>query len=161
MHCPFCFHSDTRVIDSRPINETNTIKRRRKCESCQKKFNTFERVEINMPMVIKNDGRREYFDSQKIFLGIQKACQKRPVSVGQIKKIIDYIEKTIVELNDNEVSAKEIGKLVMNSIRDLDPVAYVRFASVYKTFKDVDDFIKDLKIHYNNEFKNNNYNNEI
>lgn len=146
MNCPFCHTTDTKVADSRLIAESNSIKRRRKCEACGKRFNTFEQFEINMPMVIKSDGRREGYNRQKIYDGITKACQKRPVATEQIENIIEYIQKTILELETKEISTREIGHMVMDNLRLLDPVAYVRFASVYRTFKDIEEFVQDLQM---------------
>lgn len=145
MNCPFCNASDTKVIDSRLMTDGLSVKRRRKCEACEKRFNTYENIEISMPLVIKTDGRREQYRREKIMNGIAKACQKRPISTIQIERIIDNIEKSILELNEREVSSLNIGQLVMDYLRNLDPVAYVRFASVYKQFQDVEEFLKDLK----------------
>lgn len=145
MNCPFCNATETKVIDSRLMQDGFSVKRRRKCEACEKRFNTFEKFEISMPMVIKSDGRREEYIRKKVLSGIEKACQKRPISTIQIDRIIENIEKSILELNDKEVSSLSIGELVMGYLRNLDPVAYVRFASVYKQFQDVEEFLKDLK----------------
>lgn len=146
MKCPFCNATDTKVTDSRMMQEGFSIRRRRKCESCTKRFTTYEKIEISMPQVVKNDGRREAFDRQKILRGVQKSCQKRPISVEQIERIVENIEKKIVELTEKEISSNIIGEFVMNFLRNLDPVAYVRFASVYKTFQDVDEFVKNLEV---------------
>lgn len=145
MKCPFCNAQDTKVLDSRLMNEGLAVRRRRKCESCLKRFNTFEKIEISMPQVVKNDGRRENFDRKKILHGIQKSCQKRPISVEQIDRVVENIEKNILEISDKEIHSKKIGELVMSYLQNLDPVAYVRFASVYKNFHDVDEFLQDLK----------------
>jgi len=145
MFCPFCHAQDTRVLDSRLNPEENTIRRRRRCDQCEKRFTTYETIEFSMPMVVKNDGRRENYQKEKIAEGIKKACQKRPVSTGQIEKIMENIEKNLLDLNEKEVTTKLIGSLVMSHLRFLDPVAYVRFASVYRTFKDIDEFVHDLK----------------
>lgn len=146
MNCPFCQYHDTRVIDSRLLPEMNSVKRRRKCESCQKRFTTYECVNLDMPQVVKNDGRRENFDRNKIISGIQKACQKRPISVGGIDKMVTQIEKEILETDQSEVTTKQIGWIVIQHLRKLDPVAYVRFASVYKSFDDIHEFINDLTL---------------
>lgn len=146
MNCPFCHQKDTKVVDSRLHQDGHTIKRRRKCETCYKRFTTFEKIQIERPIVVKNDGRREDYNRDKILEGIQKACQKRPISTIQVDKIIDGIERAIMELNDHEVRTRDIGNIVMTYLRDLDTVAYVRFASVYRTFKDIDEFVKDLKL---------------
>ncbi len=147
MHCPFCHINDTKVIDSRLLHEGFSVRRRRKClnKSCQKRFTTYEQIEISMPMIVKNDGRREKFSKEKLKGGIIKACQKRPVSTDQIDRVLDNIEKEIFDLSEREVSSKEVGNIMMKYLRNLDPVAYVRFASVYKNFHDVIEFIKDLE----------------
>jgi transcriptional repressor NrdR len=144
MNCPGCHQKDTRVIDSRLVVDSNTIKRRRKCDLCSKRFTTFEKIQLERPLVVKRDGRREEFSQEKVLQGIQKACQKRPISTVQIEKTIDSIIKNILESYDEEILTQDIGHLVMTSLRDLDPVAYIRFASVYKTFQDIDEFVKDL-----------------
>lgn len=144
MNCPFCSALETKVVDSRLLPNGMSVKRRRKCEHCEKRFNTYENIEISMPMVIKSDGRRESYNRAKVLSGVEKACQKRPISTAQIERIIENIEKNILELCDKEVAARSIGERVMNYLRNLDPVAYVRFASVYKQFQDVEEFLKDL-----------------
>lgn len=146
MNCPFCHQKDTRVVDSRLLQESNLVKRRRKCDSCQKRFTTFEKIQMEKLLVVKNDGRREEYDREKISSGIQKACQKRPISVLQIERMIDNIERAVYELGEQEVKTREIGNIVMNHLRELDTVSYVRFASVYRNFKDIDEFVKDLKL---------------
>jgi transcriptional repressor NrdR len=153
MKCPFCSTLDTKVLDSRTSEEGLVVRRRRKCEVCQKRFTTFETVELSMPMVIKRDGRRETFDREKIKNGIEKACQKRPVSQAQIDRIISNIEKAILDVSDKEIGAQEIGQLVMMYLRHLDPVAYVRFASVYRKFQDVAEFVNDLKSDEASQYK--------
>lgn len=145
MNCPFCTAADTKVIDSRLMVDGFSVKRRRKCEHCEKRFNTYEKIELSMPMVVKSDGRREDYRREKIMSGVEKACQKRPISRVQIERIIDNIERSILELNDKEITSYDIGQFVTNYLRNLDPVAYVRFASVYKQFQDVEEFVKDLK----------------
>ncbi len=147
MKCPFCHAQDSKVLDSRLAQEENTIRRRRKCAECEKRFTTYEQIELDLPDVVKNDGRREPFQVEKIFMGIKKACQKRPVATAQIEEVLELIKQNILELNQKEVSSQQIGNLVMSALRHLDPVAYVRFASVYKTFKDIDEFVNDLKEH--------------
>lgn len=146
MKCPFCHATDTKVLDSRSLEEGLSIRRRRKCEACQRRFTTYESIEITMPMVVKNDGRRENFNRDKISSGINKACQKLPISTSHIEHMISTIEKTIFEISDKEITTKEIGKVVMNYLRNLDPVAFIRFASVYCTFKDIDEFFRDIKL---------------
>ncbi|MFN8370966.1 MAG: transcriptional regulator NrdR [Bacteriovoracaceae bacterium] len=145
MNCPYCNQLETKVTDSRHDPLNNTIRRRRKCDDCGKRFTTHEYIQFEMPVIIKNDGRREEYSRLKIFNGIQKACQKRAVSIDQIDSVIEKIEKAIIELNEKEVSSSTIGKHVVLGLRKLDPVAYVRFASVYKTFRDVDEFVNNLK----------------
>lgn len=153
MKCPFCLAPDTKVLDSRNLEEGSTIRRRRKCEACQKRFTTFETVELSMPMVIKRDGRREAYQREKIKMGIEKACEKRPISAVQIERIIANIEKAILDISDKEVLTKDVGNLVMMYLRHLDPVAYIRFAAVYRKFQDVEEFVNELKHDENNQFK--------
>jgi transcriptional repressor NrdR len=146
MHCPFCTNSDTKVIDSR-LNQTGDItRRRRECPKCDGRFTTYERVEELMPVVIKKDGRRESYNRDKIFSGIQKSAQKRPVTTPQIEKSVSNVERRIQKIGLKEIPAKAIGELVMHELRILDKVAYVRFASMYRTFQDVDDFVQELKV---------------
>ena len=153
MKCPYCSAPDTKVLDSRNLDEGSTIRRRRKCEACQKRFTTFETVELSMPMVIKRDGRREPYKREKILSGIEKACEKRPISAIQIERIIQNIEKAVLDISDKEVSTKDVGNLVMMYLRHLDPVAYIRFAAVYRKFQDVEEFVNELKHDENNQFK--------
>ncbi len=145
MRCPFCAKEDNRVIDSRPVEENNSIRRRRICDSCGRRFTTYEKVETIPLVVIKKDHNREPYDRSKIEGGILRACHKRPVSVNQIKKTVDEIEAEIFDREEKEISSREVGELVMDKIQDLDPVAYVRFASVYKEFKDVETFMDELE----------------
>jgi transcriptional repressor NrdR len=145
MKCPFCGDSDDRVVDSRAMSGGAAIRRRRECNVCKKRFTTYERVEDMPIMVIKRDQRRENYDRGKIAGGIRKACQKRPISEDQIEKITSEIEFTINSMGAKEIESVEIGKLVMEKLQSLDEVAYVRFASVYRRFKDVDEFVDDLK----------------
>ena len=153
MKCPYCSAPDTKVLDSRNLDEGSTIRRRRKCEACQKRFTTFETVELSMPMVLKRDGRREPYRKEKILSGIEKACEKRPISAIQIERIINNIEKAILDISDKEISTKDVGNLVMMYLRHLDPVAYIRFAAVYRKFQDVEEFVNELKHDENNQFK--------
>lgn len=153
MRCPFCNESETKVIDSRSMQEGFSIRRRRKCEACNRRFTTYENVEINMPMVFKLDGRREPYQREKIKNGLSKACQKRPISTAQIENLIDNVEKNILEISEKEVASKDIGKIITMYLRNLDPVAYIRFASVYRKFQDVDEFVNDIK-HEEEEFGN-------
>ena len=148
MRCPFCGENDTKVVDSRILKEGYSVRRRRKCEACEKRYTTYETIEINMPNIVKLDGRREPFNREKILGGIQKACQKRPISTEQVDRIVENIEKGIRDVSTKEVSTQEIGKIVMMYLRNLDPVAYIRFATVYRKFQDVDEFVLDIQ---NNE----------
>lgn len=145
MRCPYCGKDDTRVIDSRPVEDNNSIRRRRICDSCSRRFTTYEKIETIPIMVIKKDNNRETYDRSKIEGGILRACHKRPVSLGQIKKLVDEIEAAIFDREEKEISSAQIGEMVMSGIHRLDPVAYVRFASVYREFKDVETFMEELK----------------
>ncbi|EHL14609.1 transcriptional regulator NrdR [Peptoanaerobacter stomatis] len=144
MNCPYCGSSDLRVIDSRHVEEDNTIKRRRECESCKKRFSTFEMIQEASIIVIKKDGSREFFDKNKILRGIVRSCQKRPVSTKQMEEIVSDVEKHILNSPDKEVSSNQIGELVISRLKKLDVVSYVRFASVYREFKDVNSFFDEL-----------------
>ena len=144
MKCPFCGYADSKVIDSRPAEDGTTIRRRRECLDCQKRFTTYEVIE-HMPLaVIKRDGSREAFDKMKIINGIVRACQKRPVTMAQIEGIADDIEQELRSRLESEVHAEKVGELVMDQLKDLDEVAYVRFASVYRSFKDINTFMDEL-----------------
>ena len=145
MKCPFCGRDNTRVIDSRPSDDNNAIRRRRVCDVCGKRFTTYEKIETIPLVVIKKDNNREPYDRSKIEGGILRACHKRPVSVNQIKKAVDEIETEIFSKEEKEISSREIGEMVMDKIKELDTVAYVRFASVYREFKDVETFMDELK----------------
>ncbi len=136
---------DDKVIDSRLGKEGDIIRRRRECLKCERRFTTYERVEDVLPMVVKKDGRREPFDRNKILLGIKKACEKRPISVEAVENVVTRIEASFSEASDREVRSTEIGERVMRYLRDLDDVAYVRFASVYRSFKDINEFMSELK----------------
>lgn len=151
MKCPFCAHPDDKVVDSRTIKDGELIRRRRECLSCTKRFTTYERIEEIPLMVVKKDGRREPFDRSKIVIGILKACEKRPVGVEQIEDMVDRIEKGINSEAEKEVSAEKIGAMIMEELRELDEVAYVRFASVYRQFKDINEFMDVLKTLYQEE----------
>jgi len=144
MKCPFCDHLDDKVIDSRVAGTGDVIRRRRECEGCSRRFTTYERVEDVLPTVVKKDGRREPFDRQKLVRGLRTACNKRPVSIERVEAIADSIEREVQEAEGREVTASELGERVMNHLRDLDEVAYVRFASVYRSFRDVDEFLREL-----------------
>ena len=145
MKCPYCGYSDTRVIDSRPADENNSIRRRRSCDECGKRFTTYEKVETIPLIVIKKDNNREQYDRSKIEAGVLRACYKRPVSAEGIEKVIDQIELQIFNREEKEIPSSQIGEIVMDKLRELDPVAYVRFASVYREFKDVNTFMDELK----------------
>lgn len=145
MKCPFCAHPDNKVIDSRLSKEGQVIRRRRECLECQRRFTTYERIEEIMPLVVKKDGRREAFDRRKIVLGLEHACQKRPVSSAQIEELVEQVERRLQEMGEREVDAQHIGELVMKGLQGLDDVAYVRFASVYRSFQDVDEFMAELR----------------
>lgn len=144
MKCPYCSSEDTKVIDKRPSDD-RTFRRRRECEKCEKRFTTYERIEIVPLTVIKRDGRREDFDKNKIRIGIMKACEKRPINQEKIEKIVDEIENELLNMDTTEIKSKVIGDLVMNSLKNVDEVAYIRFASVYKKFRDIESFEKELK----------------
>ena len=145
MKCPFCSHDDTRVVDSRLGKEGNNIRRRRECIDCERRFTTYERVEETLPLVIIKDGRRETFDRQKIISGIQRACEKRPDSIATIEKVVDQLELTLQESGEKEIDASRIGEAVMSALQSIDEVAYVRFASVYRQFRDINEFMSELK----------------
>lgn len=145
MRCPFCDHPDSKVIDSRASEEGNAIRRRRECLICQKRFTTYERIEETPLIVVKKDGSRETFDRQKVFNGLLKACEKRPVPVNTIEQIVDKVERELRNRMDQELSTNVIGELVMNALKEVDEVAYVRFASVYRQFKDLDIFMQELQ----------------
>jgi transcriptional repressor NrdR len=145
MKCPFCGHTEDKVIDSRSSNEDRSIRRRRECLKCRKRFTTYEYVEQLSLMVIKKDGRREAFDRSKVLSGIVKACEKRPVSMDRIEQAVEKLERELQKNFDREVKAEVIGELVMEHLHKLDEVAYVRFASVYRQFKDINQFMRELK----------------
>ncbi|MCI0763936.1 transcriptional regulator NrdR [Bacillus sp. TL12] len=145
MRCPTCFHNGTRVLDSRPVDEGRSIRRRRECESCLNRFTTFERVEEPPLIVVKKEGTREEFNKEKILRGLIKACEKRPVSLKQLEGVTQKVERELRNLGISEVKSDMIGEIVMEALRDIDDVAYVRFASVYRQFKDLNVFIEELK----------------
>ena len=145
MRCPFCDNEDTKVIDSRPIDDGKAIRRRRECEKCGKRFTTYEKVETTIIMIIKKDGSRQAFDRDKLMNGIIKACEKRPVALADIEGVVDSIERGLNNMMEKEVKSTLLGELVMEQLKDLDEVAYVRFASVYRSFKDVNTFIKEIE----------------
>jgi transcriptional repressor NrdR len=143
--CPFCAEVENKVIDSRLSNQGAVIRRRRECLGCQRRFTTYERVEEILPMVVKKDGRREGFDRQKVLEGLKLACQKRPVGADQLEAVVDGIERRLQEMGEKEVPSSVIGEAVMRELARLDEVAYVRFASVYRSFKDLGEFMSELK----------------
>jgi len=145
MKCPYCTKVDNKVIDSRMSKDGRTIRRRRECLKCTRRFTTYERLEEILPMVVKKDGRRESFNRDKIIEGIKKSCQKRPVSVTKIEEFVDSLEVYFQELGKKEVESKDIGERVINNLKDWDEVAYVRFASVYRQFKDINEFMAELE----------------
>lgn len=145
MKCPFCNVPDSKVIDSRISKEGGIIRRRRECEKCQKRFTTYERVEEPLPAVVKKDGRRETFDRMKIFSGIKRACEKRPISIETIEELVDKVEKWSQEQGTSEITSSAIGKKVMDELKMLDQIAYVRFASVYRSFKDIGEFLNEIR----------------
>ena len=143
--CPYCGHENTRVIDSRPSDENNSIRRRRACDECSKRFTTYEKIETIPLIVIKKDDNRETYERSKIEGGILRACHKRPVSAQEITNLVDEVETEIFNMEEKEIPSQIIGELVMNKLKDLDAVAYVRFASVYREFKDINTFMDELK----------------
>lgn len=145
MKCPFCSHDNTRVIDSRPAEDNNSIRRRRVCDECGKRFTTYEKVETIPLIIIKKDNNRETYDRSKLEAGILRACHKRPVSVAQITSLVDEVETEVFNREEKEIASQQIGELVMNKLKSLDAVAYVRFASVYREFKDINTFMDELK----------------
>lgn len=145
MKCPFCGSDNNHVIDSRPAEDDNSIRRRRLCDDCKKRFTTYEKIETIPLIVIKKDNTREQFDRSKIESGVLRACHKRPVSAAQITKLVDEVETEVFNKEEKEVPSSEIGELVMERLKDVDAVAYVRFASVYREFKDVNTFMNELK----------------
>ncbi len=145
MRCPYCNHAESRVVDSRPAEEGMTIRRRRECLQCEKRFTTYERLEQEPLIVIKKDGRREPFDRQKILNGLLKACEKRPLSFAKLEQLVTSVEQAVRKRTENEIPSTVIGELVMERLKAVDEVAYVRFASVYRQFKDIDIFMEELE----------------
>jgi len=145
LKCPACRDLSNRVIDSRLGKDGDVIRRRRECESCGRRFTTYERVEDYLPSVVKKDGRRESFDRMKVLAGLKKACEKRPISVEAIEETADQIERSLLEGGDKEVPSSVVGEAIMTALHDLDSVAYVRFASVYRSFQDIDEFVHELE----------------
>ncbi|MCP3942260.1 MAG: transcriptional repressor NrdR [Desulfobacteraceae bacterium] len=145
MNCPYCTNLNTRVVDSRPGKIEFEVRRRRECQACSRRFTTYERVEQSPLMIVKKDSRREAFDRGKVLRGIQKACEKRAISVNMIEEMVEAIEQELRESNEREISSKVVGEKIVGALKKVDDVAYVRFASVYREFKDVADFIQELK----------------
>jgi transcriptional repressor NrdR len=145
MRCPFCRDLENRVVDSRLGKDGDAIRRRRHCEHCGRRFTTYERVEESLPMVVKKDGRREPFERGKIVSGLKRACEKRPVSIDTIEAVADRLERQLQESGDREVTSRAIGETLMRELHELDAVAYVRFASVYRSFRDVHEFMRELE----------------
>ncbi|MBN1204630.1 MAG: transcriptional repressor NrdR [Myxococcaceae bacterium] len=145
MRCPFCQDTENKVIDSRESHEGSVIRRRRECLECKRRFTTYERVEELYPLIVKKDGRREAFDREKIVTGLKKACEKRPVSADQVEQTVEAIERLLQGMGEKEVPSSVIGEEVMRRLRGLDEVAYVRFASVYRSFRDIAEFMNELR----------------
>jgi len=145
MKCPYCGHLENKVVDSRLNKENTIIRRRRSCEACEQRFTTYERLEVMMPMLIKKDGRREAYDRYKVVAGLKKACEKRPVSMAEIDGFVDSLERELQDMGEREVPTQWIGEKMMEGLAKLDEVAYVRFASVYRQFKDINEFMDELK----------------
>ena len=145
MKCPFCGFANDKVVDSRESKEADSIRRRRECLKCEKRFTTYERIDEIPYMVVKKDGRREKFDRQKVLAGLLKACEKRPVSMGKLADLVNHVEAKVTDSPDREISTIEVGEFLMDRLRDLDKIAYVRFASVYRDFQDEQAFFEELK----------------
>ena len=145
MKCPYCGNLEDKVVDSRSSQEGSSIRRRRECLGCKRRFTTYEHIELMPLMVVKKDGRRESFDKKKLLNGIMKSCEKRKISIEQVENLIDGVERTLQREHDKEVLSRDIGELVMDRLGKIDQVAYVRFASVYREFKDVNQFMKELE----------------
>jgi transcriptional repressor NrdR len=144
MRCPFCGHSEDRVVDSRESKEGDVIRRRRECVACERRFTSYEKIESIPFQVVKRDERREPYDREKLMRGLQVACRKRPIPQGVLERLADEIEATMQESADREISSRDLGQIVMHRLRELDQVAYVRFASVYRRFEDVEEFLREL-----------------
>ena len=146
MRCRYCHGTESKVVDSRPTDDGTSIRRRRECMSCGRRFTTYEKIEEIPIMVVKKDGRRETFDSEKILMGVRKACEKRPVSAAQMDKLVEEVVREVNNTLEQEVTSTYVGELVMRGLKELDEVAYVRFASVYRQFKDINTFMEELKL---------------
>ncbi len=145
MRCPYCGHLEDKVVDSRTSKNGDSIRRRRECLACEKRFTSYEKIEDVQPMVVKKDGCRDRFNTDKIRAGIQKACEKRPISSAQIDEVVEHIERTVLAQAEKEVSSRDIGEMVMEHLRELDEVAFVRFASVYRDFRDINEFLEEVR----------------
>lgn len=145
MYCPSCNATDTKVIDSRLLLEENSVRRRRKCDACETRFTTYEAIQIQMPLIVKKDGRREAYNREKIMKGLNKACQKRNISTDSLNQMVKKVERQILEISPAEVRAHDLGAIIMNELKELDRVAYVRYASFYWDFKEIDEFVYGLK----------------
>jgi transcriptional repressor NrdR len=145
MKCPFCAHPEDKVVDSRESKEGESIRRRRECLKCEKRFTTYERIDEIPYMVVKKDGRREKFERQKVLAGVLRACEKRPISMGKMEQMVNDVESFVIDSQDRERSTVEIGELIMQKLKQLDNIAYIRFASVYRDFKDVHEFRAELE----------------
>lgn len=145
MNCPFCGHKEDKVIDSRESKEGDVVRRRRQCLGCERRFTTYERSDEIPYMVVKKDGRREKFDRQKVLNGLLKACEKRPVAMAKLAEVVDAVEARLADNTDREISTTEVGEMLMEHLKNLDKIAYVRFASVYRDFQDVEAFLNELK----------------
>jgi transcriptional repressor NrdR len=145
MKCPYCSDIDNKVVDSRMTKEGNAVRRRRECLACKDRFTTYERVEALPLVLIKKDARRETFDRTKVLVGMQKACQKRNISINTLEEFVDELERELQEMGEKEIPSSEVGERIMTKLHELDDVAYVRFASVYREFKDINDFMSELK----------------
>lgn len=145
MQCPICTAHDTRVIDSRTLLEENTVRRRRRCDACESRFTTYEKIKIEMPLIVKKDDRRETYNREKIMKGLNKACQKRNISTDQLNLLVNNVERSLLEISTTEVKALDLGGIIMDQLKKLDRVAYVRYASFYWDFKDIEEFVYGLK----------------
>ncbi len=151
MYCPSCNAHETRVIDSRMLLEENSIRRRRKCDACEVRFTTYEKMQIQMPLIVKKDGRRENFNREKILKGLKKACQKRPISIDDLNALINKVERALFDISNTEVKASELGQIIMDHLKIVDRVSYVRFASFYWDYQDIEDFVYGLKNNLHSE----------
>ncbi len=145
MRCPFCGHAEDRVVDSREVGDGSQVRRRRECTACQRRFTTYERIEEVPALVVKRDGRREPYDRGKVLAGLVRACEKRPVTSRQLEEMADAVEAAVNRKDEREIPSEEIGRILMSNLRDVDQIAYVRFASVYRRFEDIEQFLRELE----------------